>query len=152
MALALAVTGLVAVGVAHSESAMALIVGNRAVFFGLMIAQLGLVMAFARVAERAATAWVALMFFSYAALTGVTFSTLFMVYTSASIGTTFLLAAGAFAGLSAVGLFTKQDLSALGRFAIFALIGVLLASAMVHIDRGCAGFWRSYSIRYAATS
>jgi FtsH-binding integral membrane protein len=68
------------------------------------------------------------MFFAYAALTGVTFSTLFLVYTSASIGSVFLITAGAFAGLSAVGSITKRDLSAVGRFAVFALIGLILAS------------------------
>ena len=40
----------------------------------------------------------------------------------------FFITAGAFAGLSVVGLVTKRDLSAVGRFAIFALIGLILAS------------------------
>ena len=42
----------------------------------------------------------------------------------------FFITAGAFAGLSAVGYFTKTDLSAIGRFAIFALIGVIIASVV----------------------
>jgi uncharacterized protein len=70
------------------------------------------------------------MFFAYAALTGVTFSTVFLVYTAASIGSTFFVTAGAFAGLSIFGLATKRDLSAVGRFGLFALIGVILASVV----------------------
>ena len=70
------------------------------------------------------------MFFAYAALTGVTFSTLFLVYTASSIAATFFVTAGAFAGLSLFGLVTKRDLSAVGRFAIFALIGVIIASVV----------------------
>jgi uncharacterized protein len=130
MALALLVTGVVAVGIASSPAAMAVLMSNRLVFFGLMAAQLGLVITFGRVAQTSSTTVVATMFFSYAVLTGITFSTLFMAYTSSSIGSTFLITAGAFAGLSLVGLFTKRDLSAVGRFAIFSLIGLLIASVV----------------------
>lgn len=128
MTLALAVTGVVAIGVASSQAAIDLLLGNRFIFFGLMIAQLAVVFTFGAVASRASTAVAALMFFSYAALTGVTFSTLFLVYTASSIGATFLVTSGAFAGLSAYGALTKRDLSSVGRFAIFAIIGIVLAS------------------------
>ena len=128
MTLGLAVTGLVALGVAHTPAALELLLGNRLVFYVLMFAQLGLVFTFSSLATRVSTVTAALVFFVYAALTGVTFSTLFLVYTSASIAATFFVTAGAFGGLSAIGLFTKADLSAIGRFAIFALIGLLIAS------------------------
>lgn len=130
MTLGLATTGLVALGVASSRDALELILGNRLVFFGLIIAQLGLVVSFGAAARRASTAVVAAMFFAYAALTGVTFSTLFLLYTASSIGGVFLVTAGAFAGLSAVGFFTKSDLSVIGRFAIFAIVGLILASVV----------------------
>ena len=95
-----------------------------------MIAQLAVVFTFGAVAARASTAVTAAMFFAYAALTGVTFSTLFLIYTASSIGATFLITSGAFAGLSAFGALTKRDLSAVGRFAIFAVIGILIASVV----------------------
>ena len=60
----------------------------------------------------------------------MTFSTLFLVYTASSIASVFFVTAGAFAGLSAVGFFTKRDLSAIGRFAIFALFGLIIASVV----------------------
>ena len=68
------------------------------------------------------------MFFAYAALTGVTFSTLFLVYTASSIASTFFITGGAFAGLSAFGALTKADLTPIGRFGFFVLIGVIIAS------------------------
>ncbi|MBX3206604.1 MAG: Bax inhibitor-1/YccA family protein [Labilithrix sp.] len=128
MAAGLALTGLVALLVANSPAALEIILGNRIVFYALLFGQLGLVMAFNHVAVRASTAAVAAMFFAYAALTGTTMSVIFLVYTAASIGSVFFVTAGAFAGLSVVGLVTKRDLSAVGRFAIFALIGLILAS------------------------
>jgi len=128
MTLGLAATAIVALGVASSPAAIELVFGNRLVFWGLLLAQLGLVMAFGPAARRASTAVVGAMFFAYAALTGVTFASIFLVYTGASIGGVFFVTAGAFAGLSAVGFFTRRDLSAIGRFAIFALIGLVLAS------------------------
>jgi FtsH-binding integral membrane protein len=130
MSLGLAVTGVVALGVAHSPDLVETLIGNRILFYVLLFAQLGLVMAFSSVAQRVSTAAAAAMFFAYAALTGVTFSTVFLVYTAASIGSTFFVTAGAFAGLSIFGLATKRDLSAVGRFGLFALIGVILASVV----------------------
>jgi uncharacterized protein len=128
MTLGLATTGIVALGVAHTPALVEAILQNRILFYGILFAQLGLVMAFSSIAVRVSTAAAALMFFAYAALTGVTFSTLFLVYTASSIAGTFFVTAGAFAGLSMFGAATKRDLSAVGRFGLFAIIGVILAS------------------------
>jgi uncharacterized protein len=130
MSVGLAITGLVAWLVSQSPAALAMVVENRIVFYGLMFAQLGLVMTFSSVAGRVSTAAAAGMFFGYAALTGLTFSVLFVVYTSSSIATTFLVTSGAFAGLSVFGAVTKRDLSAIGRFALFAVIGLIIASVV----------------------
>jgi uncharacterized protein len=128
MTAGLATTGLVALLVASSPTMLEALLTNRILFYGLLFGQLGLVVALSSMATRVSTPVAALMFFAYAAMTGVTFSTLFVVYTSTSIAATFFVTAGAFAGLSVVGLVTKRDLSAVGRFALFALIGVILAS------------------------
>ncbi len=128
MTLGLATTGVVALGVAHSPALVEGLLQNRILFYGMMFAQIGLVIAFSSMAMRVSTGAAALMFFAYAALTGVTFSTLFLVYTASSIAGTFFVTAGAFAGLSVFGATTKRDLSAVGRFALFAIVGVILAS------------------------
>jgi uncharacterized protein len=130
MSLGLALTGIVAWAVAHSPAALGMLFEHRAVFYVLMFAQLGLVFAFSSLAPRVSTGVAATMFFAYAALTGVTFSTLFLVYTSSSIAQTFFITAGAFAGLSVFGATTKRDLSPIGRFAFFAVIGLVIASVV----------------------
>lgn len=130
MSAGLGVTGLVAMLVASSPAALDLIVNNRIVFYALLFGQIGLVLAFSRAAASASTAAVAAMFFVYAALSGATLSVIFLVYTASSIASVFFVTAGAFAGLSVVGLVTKRDLSAIGRFAIFALIGIILATVV----------------------
>ena len=130
MSLGLAVTGLVALGVVSSPAALAFIFGNPIVFFGLMIAELLLVMAFAPVAARASAGVAAAMFFGYAALSGVTFSAIFLRYTMGSIGSTFVITGGMFAALSGYGAVTKRDLSSLGSFCFMGLVGLVIASVV----------------------
>ncbi len=141
MTLGLALTGVVALAVAHSPGALDFLVGNRLVFYVLLFAQLGLVVALNALAWRVSTAAAAAMFFGYAGLTGVTFSTLFLVYTSSSIASTFLVTAGAFAGLSVFGAVSKRDPSAVGRFAVFALIGLILGSLVNMFVRSTGLEW-----------
>jgi FtsH-binding integral membrane protein len=130
MSVGLAVTGIVAWLVAHSSSALSVFVQNRVVFYGLMFAQLGLVFAFSALVTRVSAAVAAGMFFGYAAVTGITFSVLFLVFTASSIASTFFITAGTFAGLSMFGAVTKRDLSMIGRFALFAVIGLIIASVV----------------------
>jgi uncharacterized protein len=130
MSVGLSITGLVAWLVSRSPAAIELFVQNRLVFFGLMIAQIGLVVAFSALVSRVSTAAAAAMFFGYAALTGLTFSVLFLVYTMSSIASTFFVTSAAFGGLSVFGAVTKRDLSVVGRFAVFAVIGLIVASVL----------------------
>jgi FtsH-binding integral membrane protein len=141
MSLGLALTGFVALLVAHSPAAVDFLLGNRLVFYALLFGQLGLVMAFGPVAARVTTGVAAAMFFGYAALTGLTFSALFLVYTASSIASTFFVTAGTFAGLSVYGSVTRRDLSAIGRFALFALIGLILASLVNLLLRSSGLQW-----------
>jgi FtsH-binding integral membrane protein len=135
MTLGLAATGLTALGVASSPAAIDFIATHRGVLFVLFIAQLGLVMGLGAAATRVSTPVAAAMFFLYAVLTGVTFSTLFLVYTATSIARAFFVSAGAFGGLSVYGAVTRRDLSAIGRFALFAvfgLFGAMIVNLFLH--------------------
>lgn len=69
-----------------------------------------------------------LLFFIYAALIGVSLSTLLHIYTSASITRVFFIAAATFAALSVFGYTTRRDLSGFGTFLFMGLIGVIIAS------------------------
>jgi FtsH-binding integral membrane protein len=130
MSLGLGVTGLVALAVASSPAALQFVFGNRMVFFGLMIAEVVLVMAFSAVAARVSAGTAALMFFSYAALSGVTFASIFLRYTAGSIASTFLVTAGMFAALSIYGLVTKRNLDSIGSFCFMGLVGLVIASVV----------------------
>jgi len=137
MSLGLAISGAVAYGTWSSSTIVNALVDTPLLACGAMIAQLGVAFVFGSVATRASTAIAAAMFFAYAALTGVTFSTLFFVCASRSIAPTFLVTAGTFGGLSVFGVQTYRDLSPMGRFGRFVLIGVIIASfvsVLLHDD------------------
>jgi FtsH-binding integral membrane protein len=69
-----------------------------------------------------------LLFFVYAALIGLSLSTLLHIYTSSSITRVFFITAAAFGALSILGYTTRRDLSGLGTFLFMGLIGVIFAS------------------------
>ncbi|HXU81274.1 MAG TPA: Bax inhibitor-1/YccA family protein [Polyangia bacterium] len=130
MSLGLAVTGLIGLSVASSPAARQFVFGNPVVLIGVILAQLGLVFAFTPVARRASVGVTAAMFFGYAALSGVTFSVIFLRYTAGSIGSTFIITGGTFAALSAYGAVTKRDLSSIGSFCMMGLFGLIIASVV----------------------
>jgi uncharacterized protein len=128
MSVGLGVTGVVALAVVSSPAAMQFIYSNRIVFPVLLIAELLMVVAFAPVAARVSGTTAGAMFFAYAALSGVTFSVIFLRYTAGSIGSTFVITGGMFAALSAYGALTKRDLTSIGSFCFMGLIGLVIAS------------------------
>ena len=69
-----------------------------------------------------------LMFWVYAALIGVSFASLGLVYTHGSIAQVFLITAGAFGAMSLYGYTTKRDLTGMGSFLFMGLIGIIIAS------------------------
>ncbi|TFV70475.1 Bax inhibitor-1/YccA family protein [Bradyrhizobium frederickii] len=71
-----------------------------------------------------------LLFFIYAALVGVSLSTLLHIYTSASITRVFFIAAATFGALSVFGYTTRRDLSRLGTFLFMGLIGIIIATVV----------------------
>jgi FtsH-binding integral membrane protein len=70
------------------------------------------------------------MFLVYCALSGVTFSVIFLVYTRESIASTFFITGGVFGAMSAYGTLTKKDLSSWGSFLMMGLIGVIIAGVV----------------------
>lgn len=67
------------------------------------------------------------LFFLFAALMGASMSSIFLIYTSTSIATTFFATAASFAGLSLYGYTTKRDLTRLGTFLVMGVVGLLVA-------------------------
>lgn len=94
----------------------------------IMFAPLIMVFAFGAVLNRISAAGAQLYFYAYAALMGLSLSSIFLVFTGLSIVQTFLVTAIAFAGLSLWGYTTKRDISGWGSFLIMGVIGLLVAS------------------------
>lgn len=98
------------------------------VFWGLIIAEVGLVFFLAaRVHKLSATA-ATVIFLLYAALNGVTLSFIFIRYTAVSIYSTFIICALTFAAASIYGMVTKKDLSGMGSFLRMGLVGIIIAT------------------------
>ena len=130
MAGALAITGLVAWYTVNTPSMREFIFGNKAVFIGLMIGQILLVASLAGWINKMSTQVATLIFVAYAVLTGLVFSSLFIIYTSGSLASTFLITGGMFAVMSLYGWFTGNDLTKLGSLLFMLLIGLIIASVI----------------------
>ena len=94
----------------------------------VMFAPLIMVFGFGAVLNRLSVAGAQLYFYVYAAVMGLSISSIFLVFTGESIAQTFLVTAIAFAALSLYGYTTKKDLSAMGTFLFMGVIGLVLAS------------------------
>jgi hypothetical protein len=130
MTVGLAVTALVAQSVAGSEDALRFVLGNRAVFFGLIIAELGLVIAISAAVNRLSAAAAGGLFLLYAALNGATLSVVLLAYTGSSVALAFVTTAATFGAMSVFATVTRRDLSSWGSFLFMGLIGVVIASVV----------------------
>jgi FtsH-binding integral membrane protein len=131
MAMGLAITGLVAYGVyawAASDPAVAQTLYGSPLRWVIIFAPLVFVFGFAATVERMAPATARLVFLAYAAVMGLSLSSVFIVFTGESIARTFFVTAAAFGGLSLYGYTTKRDLSGWGSFLIMGVIGLIIAS------------------------
>ena len=128
MALALAITGVTAYGVAISPNLINLIFGSKMVFFGLIIAELAMVMILTARLNNLSLTSATMMFIGYSVLNGVTLASIFLVYTMSSIASTFFICAATFGVMSAYGAMTKTDLSSMGKLLFMGLIGLIIAT------------------------
>jgi FtsH-binding integral membrane protein len=91
------------------------------------LSPLAIVFAMSFGAQRMRTSTLQLLFWAFAALMGLSMSTLFLVYTGASIAQTFFATSAAYLALSLYGYTTKRDLSGFGTFLIMGVVGILVA-------------------------
>lgn len=128
MAIGLALTGFTAYYVSGNETIMQAIFGNQLLFFGLIIGQLGLVFFLSARVQKLEASTATGLFVLYSALNGVTLSSIFLIYTSSSIVSTFFICALTFSACSVYGMVTKRDLTSIGGFMMMGLIGIIIAS------------------------
>jgi FtsH-binding integral membrane protein len=138
MAGGLAITGLVAwfafqAAIQDTGAGIALSPFGQALYASplkwlVILAPLGLVFYLSARISRMSVGGAQAAFWIFAALMGLSLSSVFLVYTGASIAQTFFVTAAAFGSLSLYGYTTKRDLSAMGSFMFMGLIGIIIAS------------------------
>jgi FtsH-binding integral membrane protein len=154
MALGLAITGLAALGIymlsvtSDASAAAKLASGAPAQIRGMsgfltpigytlfvsplkwavILAPLGLVLLLSFGIARMRPSTAQIMFWIFAALMGVSLSSIFMIYTHTSIARVFFITAASFGALSLYGYTTQRDLSGMGSFLMMGLFGIIIAS------------------------
>lgn len=130
MFFALVVTALTALYVASSPTLLATILGSRGIFFGLIIAELAVVFVVSGMLHKISSTTAVLLFYLYAILNGVVFSSIFVVYELGSIAYTFFITAGVFGAMTVYGLVTKNDMTKFGSYCMMALFGLIIATVV----------------------
>ncbi len=139
MAIALAVTGLAAIGTfklavgVGPDGAMHLtdigtMLYTSPLKWVVMLAPLGLVFWLSARINSMSVGGAQTLFWVYSALVGVSLSTIFLVYAHGSIARVFFITAASFGALSVYGYTTSKSLSGLGSFLFMGLIGIIIAS------------------------
>lgn len=130
MTLALAITGLTAYGVADSPGIREMIFENSVVFWGMIIAELAIVIGVSGAINRLSLTTATLLFILYSVINGALLSGIFLVFAKSSITTVFFVTACTFATMAIVGYTTKTDLTSLGKILLMALIGLIIATVV----------------------
>jgi len=128
MSFAMFLTALMAWTVASSETAILFIFENPMVFYGLIIGELALVWIISASINRLSPGLMSFLFVFYSLLNGATLSFIFLLYTTESIASTFVVTGLTFGAMSVYGFMTKKDLSGWGNILFMALIGLIIAS------------------------
>jgi FtsH-binding integral membrane protein len=144
MCIGLGITAAVAYLVAGSPALIGALTGNQLVFFGLILVELGLVFFLSARVQSLEPGTAAGLFVAYAALNGVTLAVILLVYTGASIATTFVVTGAMFGALAFYGTTTRRSLAGVGQFFFMGLIGLVLASIV-------GLFWRNDALQFLIT-
>lgn len=130
MTLALVMTGMTAAYVAGNLNLVEAIFSSRAGLWGLIIAELALVVILSACIDRISFPVAGTLFAAYAILNGVTLSSILLVYTAESVATTFFITAGTFGAMTLVGFTVKRDLGFMGRLLLMSLFGLIIATVV----------------------
>jgi FtsH-binding integral membrane protein len=141
MAIGLGVTAVVAFMVASSPALINALVGQRLIFFALLIGELGLVFALSARVDRMTPGTASGLFLLYSALNGVTLSVVLLAYTGESVATTFVVTAAMFGALAVFGTVTQRSLAGVGQFVLMGLVGLILASIV-------GMFWHNDALQF----
>ncbi|MBI4431091.1 MAG: Bax inhibitor-1/YccA family protein [Candidatus Omnitrophica bacterium] len=139
MALGLALTGFVALWASSSPSIINMLSGGA--FWLFALAEIGIVIWLSSSILRISATAASVGFLVYSAINGLTLSFIFLIYTRASVASTFFITAGTFAAASFYGWTTKRDMTSLGGFFMMGLIGIIIASLVNIFLRSPLLYW-----------
>ena len=130
MTAGLSLTGVVAFGLSSNQSLMISLVSNRILFFGIIFAELGLVMYLSARIQKMSASAATFAFAMYAFLNGITLSVIFLAYTGTTISLAFFTTAATFGGMSLYAMTTKRDLSGMGHYLMMGVLGIIIVSVI----------------------
>lgn len=129
MTVALAISGLFALGISMSPTVTALIWGTPLKWVAVF-APLGMSLAFMFMVQNISSTAAKYFLFAFAAAMGVSLSSIFIVYKMGSIAQVFFITAATFGSASLYGYTTKKDLTSFGSFLIMGALGLVIASVV----------------------
>ena len=130
MFIGLLVTAFVSMWCASSAAVLSFYAAHQGLIWGVMIAEIVLVIAISGAINRMSSTTATLLFYLFAVVNGFALFPIFLVYTHVSIAKTFFITAGTFGAMTIYGYFTSQDLTKWGSFLFYALIGLIIASVV----------------------
>ena len=141
MCAGLLITAATAWYVASSPAILTTIARSGPLFLALVVAQLGIVFVLSSRVQRLSPSAAAALFIGYSVLTGVTLSFVMLLYTGATLASTFVVSAGMFGAMALYGTVTRSSLAGWGQFLFMGLVGVVLASVV-------GIFWQSDGLQF----
>ncbi|MDX2290345.1 MAG: Bax inhibitor-1/YccA family protein [Hyphomicrobiaceae bacterium] len=148
MSVGVALTGIVAYATAmfaKSDPAVAQLLYGSPLKWVIMLAPLAFIFFIGFRAHKMSVGAAQVAFWSFAAIMGLSLSSIFLVFTGQSIAQVFFITAASFAALSVWGYTTQRDLTGMGSFLIMGLVGIILA-ALVNI------FLQSSALQFAISA
>ena len=144
MGLGLVITGIVAF-IVGTTPALYVPIFSSPLKWVVMLAPLAFVFFFSFKIQSMSAASAQMTFWAFCAVMGLSLTSVFLVFTGASIARTFFIAATMFGATSLYGYVTKRDLAKFGSFMIMGLIGVMIAS-IVNIFLGSSALQFAVSV------
>lgn len=128
MFLALLVSGAMAIFTISNVSLLRFLFMTKYGFYIAVFADLGIAIWLTSQIRKISPVVAGIGLIAYAAINGLTLSSIFFIYDLSSIGTVFFICAAMFGGMSLYGKFTKSNLATAGHYLIMTLWGVIIAS------------------------
>ena len=139
MSAGLMLSAVTAYGIFTNPSIFKAIVGNPLIFFGLIIAEVGIALYFSMRIRTMSYESALGAFLAYSMLSGATLSVIFAVYHMTSIIAVFGITTAMFGIFALYGYFTRADLTSMGNLLLMGLFGIIIAS-LVNIFMRSSGF------------